>query len=107
MEKIMDRITRYENIIIASMKMHQARKEIEQFQSVINDNLLVSEAKDKGNFNISDVRKAFKVLPKDFKFVDNLQYIKSRLVYKDIEVSLHSEAENLSGDAIRHIMDGE
>ncbi|MCP4607701.1 MAG: hypothetical protein GY845_03150 [Planctomycetes bacterium] len=102
----MDNIARYEKIITASMKIHQAKIEITRLRNIINNNLLVSEAKDECNFSSTDVAKAIKILSDEFKLI-RAQFVESQLVYMDVTVYLHSDMENLGGKAMKHIMDGE
>lgn len=113
-------VERYKKAINAMLEIQQKKLEISRLRSVVKNNLTVSEyAGDYPDINKIHLKLAFSKVTNgqvnievenrfsesfDTPAIIKASHVTSQIVYKDIDVSLHSNVLNNPGEALKQII---
>lgn len=98
----MDRIERYEKIIMAALDVHQLRIELKEKLSIISSNISAKELKTR-SFDNESARKSFLIISSKVE-IKKCEHVKSSLIYKDVEIYLHCTIDKRGGEAMKNVL---
>lgn len=91
---------RYKTLIKSALEIQQKRKEIEILLNDMRENILASEPTER-RFLEQDAKDAIILLKEegDLK-IETTSYVKSKAIYKDLEIHLHCDPDPKNGYAM-------
>lgn len=99
----MNNVERYERLIMSALEAQQSIIDLKGHLKDVADNMTAYELSNR-SFNDDDAKKAFAIINDSLVDIEECQFIKSRLKFKDVEISLHCLPNNVKADAIRQVM---
>ena len=97
---------RYRELLIAAVEVHQLRIEVRTQLDRIAENIVARELISR-DFDCAGVKDAFKLVDGTCGTpITEREFIKSTLVYKDVEIHLHNRISELGRTAMEHVLEG-
>ena len=100
----MNNVERYEALMTAALEAKQLKIELKRKLAEMGKIITASELHGR-YFNSEDANKAFAILADGKVKIEERQHVKSQLIYKDVEISLHAHPHRLESDAMKHVLD--
>lgn len=101
----MKNVERYEALMRSALEAQQLKIELKRKLAEVAKNITANELKHRC-FDSDDVKKAFSILSESTIEIKEANHVKAKVVFKDVDINLHSTPSRLGSDAMKHVLEG-